>query len=175
MYHLRLIHNDLVLRNCSCVAWHHGLVMLEVDLDVNITCIFVTKSSQDKFDLFLSLSVKQWLWIISSAGGINASAVTLRAVRSNHLNKCPSHSVGPAFFLMPSTWQISWSIIIRCECDKWTLGSLTGYPTSFSRPVVTRWRFCLHRGAVLRMPQWRKFVIAEVSTKNSETAIQFIL
>jgi hypothetical protein len=27
--------------------------MLEVDLDVNIACIFVTKISEDKFDLFI--------------------------------------------------------------------------------------------------------------------------
>jgi len=30
--------------------------MLEVDLNVTITCIFVTKSSQDKFDLFVIVS-----------------------------------------------------------------------------------------------------------------------
>ena len=29
--------------------------MLEADLAVNIACIFVTKSSQDKFDLFITV------------------------------------------------------------------------------------------------------------------------
>lgn len=85
MYHLKLIHNDLVLRNCLGIFWHHGFVILEVAHDVRNACIFVTNSSRDKFYLFI---------FVGNAVAVNQIICRRNKPECHHFTRCWVQSFG---------------------------------------------------------------------------------